>query len=147
MNKTQKIALGGLFGLVIFCLVPVTLSSVTMTVPPMNYLQVTLSTVGGESSGSFTSTGTVTAFITNSSSHGGSPPGDALWTTTGTSGTWAVVFTGSGPWYLVFTNAGLSSVQVSYEIVRAIPGFEWMFTLFTLVTIFGLIFLKRRSLL
>lgn len=142
MKPRNKVLLGSLLFALVFCLIPVTSFAVSTTLPGGTYGYVPLS--GNASKGSFTATGTITAFIADSL-NGGSPPIDALWQTTGMSGSWDVTFPDSAQYYLVFSNGGGSSVDIEYSIVPSIPGFEMLYALFCLIAIMALLALRKKA--
>lgn len=148
LKRKQKLLFGSSLFAVLFILIPISVAAIegSIPVPASSYAQITLSDNG--SSGSFTaSPGEVTAFITDDSGHGGSPPFDALWSTTGFSGSWDVTFPDSGPWYLVFSNLNGFPVQVEYQMTSGIPGFELIYAIFVLLAIVGIFALKKKSIL
>lgn len=148
MNRKQKLLLGCFIFTFLFCVLPISMgATVTRTVTIDNgyYAQISLSRSG--TSGSFTSTGTVTAFITDNAGHGGSSAG-STWSATGTSDSWNIpTFPSAGPWYLVFANGSGSQVQVTAIIDATIPGFELLYAFFALLAIFGIFCLKKKSII
>lgn len=103
------------------------------------------------SSGSFTSSGTVDAFISDMSgithyTTYGTIPSGALWDTTGTSGSFSGITVTGGTYYLVFGNKGGSSVSVEYTINAAIPGFEIIFVMFAIIAFSSIVILWRKKL-
>jgi len=121
-------------------------NSVTLGSGQMYYIQL----IG--SSGSFTSTGTVDAFIdtidgVNYYSSSGTIPSTAIWQTTGTSGSFSGINIMGNTYYLVFGNMGISSVDITYTINVMIPGFEGFFAILAILGICTLFILKNRKII
>ena len=145
MNRNQKIILCMLlFSAFFICIPTCSALSGSIDIPYLQCAQLTL--FGRHSTGSYSATFSISAFITNNSNHGCSSSG-ALWTHSGTSGSWDLDLPGSGPWYIVFVNVVASpSVQVNYEISGSpgIPSFDFLFTIYCILGLISILRMKRR---
>jgi len=145
-NKIHKNLLIGLYFTIICLLIigPINVHAVTnsTTISPGYYFYTRL--LG--SSGSFSASDTIDAFIADQSGidyyhQHASIPSSALWDTTSSSGSFSGINALASTLYLVFGNMhSTSTVTVSYTINVAIPGFEHLFALLAIVG-FSIIFL------
>ena len=148
MKKTQLVLIGLFIAFLVLPLLSLSIIHAdgdTVPVSPGGELDVNLGTERSNVKGSFSATGIVVAWISNSSG-GTSPPPYALWTTTDASGNFDVALT-PGVWYhLNFYNPGASTVQVTYNLEEGgIAGFQLLYLLFGILAL-SLFSIKKKFL-
>ncbi len=148
MNRLNLL-LGVYIALSALILVPCTANAITssVSIEPGYFAYIQLMA----KSGSYSSTGSVVAFISDWSGvqyyqSYGSVPSSALWSHTGTSGSFSGVNIAGGTYYLVFANEGSSTVTVTYTI-NVIPGFELVYTLIAVLALGTLIIIWRTKIM
>ncbi|MHA1264879.1 MAG: hypothetical protein ACTSRS_06545 [Candidatus Helarchaeota archaeon] len=118
----------------------------TVSIPYLNCAYAQFS--GTHTMGDYSCISSIDVFITNNSNHGCSSAG-AIWTHSGTNGSWNLDLPSFGPWYVVFVNYHVSpSVQVTYNIsgsTAPIPGFHWLVVAFLLIGLVVIFTLKSNS--
>ena len=148
MKKTQILVLGCLLTIILTCYLPVTIVNAdgdTTDLTPGGKWMINLGDSSTNTKGTFTATGSVIAWIANTTI-GSSPPPYALWNKTGTSGNWSIDLNQGTQYFLVFYNAGISTVQITYNLEEPrIPGFQLIYIIFGLLAL-SILVIKKKSL-
>ncbi len=147
MNEKQILLIGCvlLISLIVYCPIGmINAEGDTVPVAMGGTLDVNLGTERSSVKGSYSATGSVVAWISDSYGET-SPPPDAVWNTTGISGSFDVSLI-EGIWYhLNFYNPTGETVDITYNLEEdIIPGFQLLFILIGLSAL-SLFILKKKS--